>query len=327
MSKSGCVVSILCTAYNHSAYIAQTLESFLMQETDFPFEILVSDDASTDDTAAIIRRYAEKAPDIVRPIFLQENNFSQGINLYTRYFFPMARGKYICICEGDDYWTDPTKLQRQVDFLEAHPDYSACVHNTTLHYCDGSEPDRLLLPGGEDTDLSMERVLSGASRSFHTSSLMARSNILTDTQDFYDLGFQRGGFTDYSNNIWLRLNGNIRYLDRSMSVYRINSNPSAWSSGVNKQYRELCRFVRSQQEMLRVALTHMPVAYREMTEQAILEREFELMYLEGRDREQRKPPYDALLRRMPLEYRAKNLFKCCFPAIQRTYRKRRGYDA
>ncbi len=326
MQESSCMVSILCTAYNHSAYIAQTLESFLMQETNFPFEILVSDDASTDDTADIIRRYEEQNPDVVRPVYLKENLYSQGRNLYAEVLFPRVRGKYICICEGDDYWIDPTKLQRQVDFLEAHPDYSACVHNTVLHYCDGSQPDRLLLHDGRDTDLGMERVLSGASRTYHTSSLMGRAHILTDMQDFYHVAFRCGGFTDYPNNIWLLLNGKIRYLDRPMSVYRINSNPSAWSSGVDSQYKKLRRFVYSQREMLKAVLPHMPPEYREMTEQAILEREFELMYLEGRDREQRRPPYDAILKQQPLSYRAKNLVKCCFPAIQRWHRKRRGFD-
>lgn len=326
MEQTDCMVSILCTAYNHSAYIAQTLDSFLMQETDFPFEILISDDASTDDTAEIIRRYEREHPDVVRPVYLQENIYSQGKNLYTEVLFPRVRGRYICICEGDDYWTDSSKLQRQVDFLEAHPEYSACVHDTVLHYCDGSQPDSRLLNRGRDTDIDMAHVLSGASRTYHTSSLMGRSRILLDTQDFYDVAFRCGGFTDYPNNIWLLLNGKIRCLDRPMSVYRINSNPDSWSSGVDYQYKKLRRFVYSQREMLKTALPHMPPEYREMTEQAILERDFELMYLEGRDREQRKPPYDAILRKKPLSYRLKNLVKCCFPAIQRRHRKRRGFD-
>lgn len=320
------LVSICCTAYNHEAYIAQTLDSFLMQQADFSFEILVSDDASTDATADIIRDYANRYPGIVRPCLLEENIYSQGRNLYTEVLFPLVRGKYICICEGDDYWTDPTKLRRQAAFLEAHPEYSACVHNTLLHYCDGSQPDRPLLDYGQDTDLSMDRALSGASRTYHTSSLMGRSCVLTDTQDFYDVAFRLGGYTDYPNNLWLLLNGKIRYLDRLMSVYRINSSPDAWSSGVDFQYKKLRRFVFSQREMLKAALPHMPEEYREMTRQAILEREFELMYLEGRDREQRKPPYDAILKKKPLSYRAKNLVKCCFPVIQRWHRRHRGFE-
>ena len=324
MEKSSCMVSILCTAYNHEEYIAQTLDSFLSQQTDFPFEILVSDDASTDGTAEIIRDYALRYPGVVRAFLMKENFFSKGGNFYTEYFFPNARGKYICICEGDDYWCDDSRLQRQVDFLEGHPDYSACVHNTMLHFCDGSAPDRPLLDHGEDRDLPMELILAGAAKSYHTSSFTARAEILKDTQDFYHVAY-RYGFTDQANALWLRLNGKIRYLDRVMSVYRINSNASAWSSGVDHQYDKLKNFIVGSREMLKTFLTHVPEEYRDMTEQAILEREFELMYIEGRDKEQRKGPYRQILRRQSRSYRIKNFVKCYFPALQRLYRRGRGY--
>ena len=324
MEKSSCMVSILCTAYNHEQYIAQTLDSFLSQQTDFPFEILVSDDASTDGTAEIIQDYALRYPGVVRACLMKENTFSKGGNFYTEYFFPNARGKYICICEGDDYWCDDSRLQRQVDFLEGHPDYSACVHNTLLHYCDGSAPDRPLLDHGEDMDLPMELILAGAAKAYHTSSFTARAEILTDTQDFYHVAY-RYGFTDQANALWLRLNGKIRYLDRVMSVYRINSNAAAWSSGVDHQYDKLKNFIVGSREMLKAFLPHVPEEYRGMTEQAILEREFELMYIEGRDKEQRKGPYRQILRRQSRSYRIKNFVKCYFPALQRLYRRGRGY--
>ena len=323
MENRECMVSILCTAFNHEEYIAQTLDSFLMQETDFPFEIHVSDDASTDATADIIRSYAEKYPDIIHTYLMEENIFSQGRNFYTEFLFPNAKGKYICHCEGDDYWTDPSKLQRQVDFLEANPEYSACVHNTTLHYCDGSQPDRPLLQLSEDIDTSMEAIITGASKSFHTSSIMARNHILTDTQDFYHVAFSYG-FTDYANNIWLRLNGKIRCLNREMSVYRINSGSGAWSSGVDYQYDKLRHFIIGQREMLKTLLPHAP-EYRALVERAILERDFEIMYIEGRDREQRRPPYNKILREKPFTYRLKNFLKSYMPGLQRLYRKRRGY--
>ena len=152
MSKD-CLVSVLCTAYNHEEYIRDALESIVSQQTDFPFELLVNDDASTDGTAAIIREYAEKYPDIVRPFYQEKNLYSQDIDIYYAVFFPNARGKYVAFCEGDDYWTDPTKLQRQVDFLEVHPEYSACVHNTLLHYCAGGRSDEELVQHGEDCDV------------------------------------------------------------------------------------------------------------------------------------------------------------------------------
>ena len=114
-------LSVTCMAYNHEKYIRQTLEGFVSQQTDFAFEVLVNDDLSTDGTAAVIREYTEKYPDIIRPFFQEKNLFSQHIDPLDAVLFPAARGQYLAACEGDDCWIDPTKLQRQVDFLDAHP--------------------------------------------------------------------------------------------------------------------------------------------------------------------------------------------------------------
>ena len=123
------LVSIFCITYNHSSYIRQCLDGFLIQKTNFPFEVLIHDDASTDDTAGIIKEYEAKYPDIIKPIYQVENQYSKGLDINIVYNLPRARGKYIAMCEGDDYWTDPLKLQKQVDFLESHTDYSMCFHS------------------------------------------------------------------------------------------------------------------------------------------------------------------------------------------------------
>ncbi|MFJ3470072.1 glycosyltransferase family 2 protein [Pseudomonas sp. NPDC090203] len=122
------LVSIVCPAYNQEAYIAQALDGFLMQQTTFDFEILVNDDASTDATARIIADYAARYPTLIRTFFHETNQFSQGKSSVPG-LFGQARGRYIAYCEGDDYWTDPRKLQIQVDFLESHPDYVLTYHD------------------------------------------------------------------------------------------------------------------------------------------------------------------------------------------------------
>lgn len=123
------LVSICSITYNHAPYIRQCLDGFLMQKTKFRYEIIIHDDASTDGTTEIIKEYAEKHPDLITPIFQKENQYSKGIRgMFPRFCFPHAKGKYIALCEGDDYWTDPLKLQKQVDFLESHPDYVMCSH-------------------------------------------------------------------------------------------------------------------------------------------------------------------------------------------------------
>ena len=100
-------ISICCLTYNHEPYIEQCLEGFLMQKVDFPIEILIHDDASTDKTAEIIRKYESKYPEIIKPVYQSENQYSKGISVSRVYQFPRAQGKYIALCEGDDYWTDP----------------------------------------------------------------------------------------------------------------------------------------------------------------------------------------------------------------------------
>ena len=325
MDKNDCLVSILCTAYNHEQYIRSALESFVSQKTGFAFEVLVNDDASSDGTAAIIREYEEKYPEIIRPFYQKENQFSKGIGyIYENIFYPHARGKYFAFCEGDDYWTDESKLQRQVNFLESHPDYSACVHNTTLHYCNGSRPDELLIPGRGDHEVLYENVIHGPIDAYHTSSLMARREIIVQTPDFYRAATAHG-FADYAWALLLRLKGGIWFIDRSMSVYRLFSNQAAWTSGVDRQYDKLRGFVQGKVEMLRAFLPHAPAEVQPLVEQEILEREFELMYIEGRDREQRKGPYRQILRRQSRSYRVKNFIKSYVPGLQRLYRRRQGY--
>lgn len=127
------IVSICCATYNHQKYIRDAIESFLMQKTTFPFEILIHDDASTDGTADIIREYEAKYPDIIKPIYQTENQYSRGINPYLAFVYPRAQGKYIALCEGDDYWIDPLKLQKQVDYLERNPHVSFVATNYFIY--------------------------------------------------------------------------------------------------------------------------------------------------------------------------------------------------
>lgn len=129
--KTEPLLSIVCLTYNHASFIRKTLESFLQQETDFPFEVIVHDDASTDTTAAIVADYAARYPSIIKPIYQTQNQFSLGVPFSTR-LFARAAGKYIAYCEGDDYWTDPSKLQQQVDFLEQHRDYVITYHDAFM---------------------------------------------------------------------------------------------------------------------------------------------------------------------------------------------------
>ena len=119
----GPVVSICCITYNQAAYIQNAIDSFLLQKTVFPFEILIHDDASSDGTRDILVAYSKKYPRIIKLVLQSENQFSSCRLIAPRFLYPISKGKYVALCEGDDYWVDDTKLQKQVDFLENNQDY------------------------------------------------------------------------------------------------------------------------------------------------------------------------------------------------------------
>ena len=131
---SSVLVSIKCLAYNHEPYIRQCLDGFVMQQTNFKFEAIVHDDASTDGTANIIREYAEKYPDIIKPIYETENQYSKHDGSLNRILAEKLTGKYIALCEGDDYWTDPNKLQKQVEYLESHEECVMYAHTANWEF-------------------------------------------------------------------------------------------------------------------------------------------------------------------------------------------------
>lgn len=120
------LVTICTQAYNHEPYIRRCLDGFVSQKTSFEFEVLINDDASTDNTASIIREYEARYPKLIKPVYQTVNQYSQGVNTFTTLLLPKASGRYLCLCESDDYWNDEYKLQKQVDFLETNNDYNIC---------------------------------------------------------------------------------------------------------------------------------------------------------------------------------------------------------
>ena len=211
------MVSAYCLAYNHEKYIRDALEGFVSQKTNFKYEVIVHDDASTDHTAEIIAEYAAKYPDIIKPIYEEENQYSKGVNISKDIIFPHLSGKYIAICEGDDYWCDENKLQRQFDFLEAHPYYTACVHNTRVidYLVNWTGP---MYEQERDKDLSFREIANYGIAAFHISSILLH-------REFYPVPEEISSklFGDYPLSIYLRLNGKIWYMKDVMSVYRENT--------------------------------------------------------------------------------------------------------
>ena len=153
------LVAIKCLVFNHEPYLRDCLEGFVMQQTDFPFVAIVHDDASTDHSADIIREYAAKYPDIILPIYETENQYSKSDGSLGRIMnaaVDTTGAKYVALCEGDDYWTDPRKLQKQVDFLETHPDYSLCFHRVNV--LSSQQGDKQLFSQLEERDYTAREI-------------------------------------------------------------------------------------------------------------------------------------------------------------------------
>lgn len=213
------MVSIRCTAYNHEKFIRDALEGFVMQKTNFRFEAIVHDDASTDGTAAIIHEYAEKYPDIIKPIYETENQYSKGDGSIRRIMDEAMspEAKYIAYCEGDDYWTDPLKLQKQVDFMESHAEYSMCFHRVIEHFHDNSLPDRIFA-------LTESRDYTGLeiydNWIIQTASILIRKEILTT--NIYKKAIQNRKFAYGDILIFLSCAscGKVHGMVDVMSVYR-----------------------------------------------------------------------------------------------------------
>ncbi len=260
------LVAIKCFVYNHEPYLRECLDGFVMQQTDFPFVAIVHDDASTDHSADIIREYAAKYPDIIHPIYETENQYSKQDGSLGRIIdaaINATGAKYIAMCEGDDYWTDPHKLQKQVDFLEMHPDFSICFHRCKTLVLDTGEIIEKLIRDmlGESTiyDLAHGNYI-------YTLSVLYRRNEEVQAKQ-KTLGYCMPG--DYVLWMLLAEKGKIWELEDSMGVYRYGC--GVWSSG---------KMGISSSLHLMVVLAKLLVSVENSQVKSIIQKQIDEMYTE-----------------------------------------------
>lgn len=227
------LVSIWCFTYNHEKYIRDALNGFLNQKTTFPYEIVIHDDASTDNTQLILKEYEEKYPQLIRVVYRKENIYSQGIwyDVMSQLEQEILKGKYIAYCEGDDYWIDENKLQIQVDYLEQNTDCFMVSHNARqLNYI--TNESRLVNLDYLTGDVPWEQIIMQSDIILPTASLVARREIL-----YRDKIFHTSDVGDWALKLFSATKGRIYYFENVMSVYRYMHSGS-WSKNIKEDIKK-----------------------------------------------------------------------------------------
>lgn len=212
--KPEILVSVCMVAYNQEQYVRKALDGVLMQKVNFPFEIIISDDCSEDATPYILQEYATRYPKIVKPIMGKAN---VGYPNNQRRSLEAAQGKYIALCDGDDYWIDPYKLQKQVDYMETHPDCAICFHNVMHEYEGNSCFRSLMLPPNFPNELTIEDVIS---RKWF---LPSNSEMFRREYLFFPEWYASVLHIDYVLNLLISQHGTLHYMPDVMAVYHHTS--------------------------------------------------------------------------------------------------------
>ncbi len=221
-------VTVWCLAYNHEKYIRSALEGFVNQKTNFKYEIIIHDDASNDNTTKIIREYENKYPNLIKPIYQSKNQYSQGVSMIRNFLLPNCHGKYIAFCEGDDYWIDNTKLQKQYDIMESQSDVILCTHKVQYVNEDDSltkqsapkKNDGLNTSKKISTNTFSKILFTKNTYPFHTSSFFVRKTLLDSSlfNELIDLGKLNSDMVILLSCLNFK---NIFYIDRVMSRRRL----------------------------------------------------------------------------------------------------------
>ncbi len=233
--KPNVKVSILCTTYNQEAYIAEALDSFLNQKTSFNYEILVNDDASTDSTPLILKKYETAHPDKIRVFYQEKNLFSQGININKAVLFPESKGDYIALCEGDDFWTSDHKLQKQFDYMVEHPEIKFCVHASINVSENGKKKISTNRPYAKDQIVPKSDLLSKV-HCFATNSYFIKKETYYSYSESEIFPLKAHG--DHKMSVYFSLVSPVYYFEEPMSAYRVLAKGSINESILLSKNRE-----------------------------------------------------------------------------------------
>lgn len=221
------MVSIICNTYNHEKYIAKCLDGFLMQKVNFNVEVLIHDDASTDNTQKIIKEYEIKYPNVIKPIYQKENQYSKGVKIVKIYQFPRLKGRYVAFCEGDDYWIDPLKLVIEKNFLEKNSDYIMVTTEVAKIDCRFNKFTGFYSSYNHNCDIKTdEAILWGKKHKAHINSWLRRKECVICDKPKYVFSYT--GVGDHPLLVYYTSIGKVKFLNKCMSVYNLYSTDDCW---------------------------------------------------------------------------------------------------
>lgn len=305
-------VSVYCLAYNHEKYIRDALDGFVNQKTNFRYEVFVHDDASTDNTASIIREYEQKYPEIIKGIYQKENQYSQGVKIFDKYIYPCIQGKYIAMCEGDDCWIDENKLQKQYDALEKHPECDMCAHRAKWFDCKKNRETKVFPAIYEERLLRVEEVIYGEGAFLPTASLFYRKNIRLSR-----MGFQKIWSIDYSLQIRGALRGGIVFIPETMALYRWQTDES-WTVK-NHNLKSQMAMHEKRIEMLTELNKETSQRYKTVIEKRLKKNEFNIAIQKEDYRAVFKKDNKEFFKELSYIDQIKIYVKAYFPLIDRLY--------
>lgn len=300
------LVSINCITYNHEKYIAEAIEGFLMQKTDFDFEILIGEDCSTDKTRKIVQEYVKKYPDKIKLVCSESN---VGFKENAKRLHENSRGKYIAICEGDDYWTKPYKLQKQIDYLEKNPDCTLCFHASDIVRARDRSVVTILRPYKNNTVCSAEDIIKGGGGFCPTQSIIYRKSCFDRPPEFY----YNSPMGDYPMQMIVASQGYAYYIDEVMAAYRKGTNGS-WSNQTNSVRCQIDLNFKTI-ELLNEFYKYSNYKYEKAITEMKLICEFDSLVLQRKRRQLRCLRYMQYYSKLSTKEKIKVCFKSFFPEL------------
>ena len=299
-------VSVLVAVYNQEKYLKECLDSIVNQKTNFKYEILVHDDCSTDNSKKIIEDFYKKYPEKIRPFYEKENQYSKGVKINKDILIPKMNGKYFCFCEGDDYWIDDYKLQKQFDFLEMHSEYKFCIHNSIMVDNSGKEIGKII-PLKNGGNLECKDFILNGGGFVATNAIFSYASLAKNLPKYFDYMT-----LDFVWQIYLSSCGKTYCFQDYMSAYRVESDGS-WTTRMNQNPQKFIEFNEKVINVLKLINEETNYKYDKYLKEMIRKHNYKILETQKDYKKMKKSPYRDLWKKQSFKKKIKYFLDEYFP--------------